>query len=137
MLNTLILLVFVESAVAGGTGIRCDFPGEDQGETPIRVHLEPRPSLKDQPGLFRVMMEMNGRVLLKATAQPILATADRDVMFRGVQSGNTRYILGLRDDGWAAFHVQTGAGADGGADAETRTGACRGYEPHINRWLPR
>ena len=84
MLNALILFVLVETAT-GGTAINCDFPGEDVAQKPIHVVLEPRPSLKDRPGLFRVRMLMNGRISLTGAAQPIPTTDERDVLIRGAQ----------------------------------------------------
>ena len=68
MVNALILLVFIEFLANEGTAIRCEFPSPDMTEAPIRVLLEPRPSLKDQPGLYRVMMRMDNGTALKALA---------------------------------------------------------------------
>ena len=105
-------------------------------EAPIRVLLEPKPSLKDQPGLYRVMMRMDGGIALKALAQPIPGTEDRDVMIRGRQGKVAMFTIGLRDDGAAAFNIQKRVRTDADVVKQTRTGACRGHELHINRWLP-
>ena len=136
MVNALILLGFVEFFASEGTAIRCEFPSQDMTEAPIRVLLEPRPSLKDQPGLYRVMMRMDNGTALKALAQPITGTEDRDVMIRVRQGENAMFTIGLRDDGAAAFNIQKRVRSDDGVLKQTRTGACRGHEMHINRWLP-
>jgi hypothetical protein len=116
--------------------IHCTFPSEDVAKRAIEVTLEPKPSLKDQPGLWRVMMEMNGRLSLKASAQPITGTFERDVLIRGVTSRKSTYIIGLRDDGTAALNMATAVTGSGEPRKELRSGQCRGYETHINRWLP-
>ena len=132
-MNLLILLAFSGTILEESTSIQCDFPGEHTAERTIQVRLEPRPSLKDQPELFRVIMEMNGVISLRGTAQPIRATKERDVMIRGLRGTDASYTLGLREDGQAAIHVRTARDGDDGA--LTRTGACEGYEAHIERWL--
>lgn len=137
MLNTLILLMFVESFGAMQTeAISCDFPGLDVAERSIHVVLAPRPSLKDQPGLYRVMMEMNGQVTLRAAARPIHSTDDRDVLIRSVVGQRSVYSIGLRDDGKAALNMQTRRSGETEIDKSTRIGECYGYERFINRWLP-
>jgi hypothetical protein len=136
MLNALILFVFVESAATENGTIRCEFPGKEGNEKPIHVVLEPNPSLKDQPGLYRVMMELNGRPSLRALAQPITTTAERDVMIRGLHGETTLYTVGLRDDGTAALNLKFGRSRDELENKLTRTGECRGFEAHLNRWLP-
>lgn len=136
MLNAFILFVLVETAAVGGTAINCDFPGESVAQKPIRVVLEPRPSLKDQPGLFRVVMQMNGRISLAGIAQPILTTDARDIMISGSEGQTSLYTVGLSDDGTAAFNVQTRRDDGGRVNRLTRIGACHGFESHINRWLP-
>ena len=136
MVNALILLVFIEFLASEGTAIRCEFPSPDMTEAPIRVLLEPKPSLKDQPGLYRVMMRMDGGTAMKALAQPITGTEDRDVMIRGRQGKAAMFTIGLRDDGAAAFNIQKRVRTDADVVKQTRTGACYGHEMHINRWLP-
>lgn len=136
MVNALILLVFIEFLANEGTAIRCEFPSPDMTEAPIRVLLEPSPSLKDQPGLYRVMMRMDNGTALKALAQPITGTEDRDVMIRVRQGERAMFTIGLRDDGAAAFNIQKRVRSDDSVLKQTRTGACRGHEMHINRWLP-
>ena len=136
MLNTLILMAFVETIASQGSAIHCEFPGKEAAQKPIHVVLEPRPSLKDQPGLFRVVMEMNGRMSLKAAAQPILSTGERDVLIRGTTRRNSMYTIGLRDDGKAALNMQTRQAGDSETLKSTRIGACRGYMPYLERWLP-
>ena len=136
MLNALITLVFVESIAVESGAIRCEFPGKEGNERPIHVVLEPNPSLKDRPGLYRVMMELNGRPSLRALAQPIATTAERDVMIRGQHGETTLYTVGLRDDGTAALNLKFGRSRDELENRLTRTGECRGFEAYLNRWLP-
>lgn len=137
MLNTLIVLALMESAATEGSAIRCEFPGRDMAQTPMYVLLKPKPSLKDQPGLFRVMMHVEGRSPLKAIAQPIPGTDERDVLIRGTLGHSAKYTVGIRDDGSAAFNMQTRKSDDGSVNKQTWIGKCRGIETYINRWLPR
>ena len=137
MLNALILTVFVETfAPMGSTAIHCDFPGRDAAETSIHVTLDPQPSLKDQPGLYRVTMGLNGRMSLKASAQPIHSTEDRDILIRGITARKSMYTIGLRDDGVAALNMQTKRAGDDEVSKATRIGACRNFEAQLDRWLP-
>ena len=137
LLNALILTVFVDfTGQMGSTAIHCDFPGATPEDKPIRVVLDPHPSLKDQPGLYRVMMDLNGLVSLKAAAQPIQTTEDRDILIRGARGKAATFTIGLRDDGRAAFNMQTRGAEDANVKKSTRIGACRGYEAHLNKWLP-
>lgn len=136
MLGTLILLAFVETAATGEAAIRCEFPGADSAQKTIRVVLEPRPSLKDQPGLFRVMMKMNEEISFRALARPIDGTEERDIMIRGRVGRAATYTLGFREDGTAALNMQTREAGEETASEATRIGACRGYETHMRRWLP-
>lgn len=137
MLNALVLTVFVETVgMMGSDAIQCDFPGQNPAEKSIRVVLDPRPSLKDQPGLFRVMMDLNGRVSVKASAQPIQSTDDRDVLIRGITKRKSMYTIGLRDDGKAALNMQMRQAGAEDVSKSTRLGECRGHEAHLERWLP-
>lgn len=116
--------------------IYCRFPGEEVASRTIEVVLEPRPSLKDQPGLWRVIMEMNGKMSMRASAKPIASTAERDVLIRGVSKRKSTYIIGLRDDGSAALNMNTRRVGGDEFRKTTRAGKCFGHEDYINRWLP-
>lgn len=136
MLNALILVAFVETFGTGPTAIKCDFPGEAMTQKPIQIVLEPRPSLKDRPGLFRVAMVLNGQTSMKALAQPIAGTDDRDIMIRGISRRKSTVTIGLRDDGAAALNMKTRKSGSDEVSQSTRLGECRDFETHINRWLP-
>lgn len=116
--------------------IQCHFPSVDAASQAIRVTLDPRPSLKDQPELWRVIMQMNGKLSVRASAQPIDGTRERDILIRGVTKRKSTYIIGLRDDGTAALNMATRMDGNGDPRKETRQGVCHGFEAHINRWLP-
>ena len=112
-------------AVGGAAPIACTFRGESWQEPVVAVQLEPVPSLKDRPGLYRVMMHL-GAQKVRANAQPIDTTADQDVMIRAKAGAETYYTIGLREDGAAAMHVaHDGSG-------RTLTGQCQYHE----RWFP-
>ena len=130
---TALLLALSFNGYDGGTPITCDFPAEDAAGKSIRVVLEPRPSLKDQPGLYRVFMDFDGLVSVRAAAQPISATAERDILIRGITRKNAMYSIGLRDDGIAAFNIQPAEGDS--REKSTRLGECHGHKAHIDRWL--
>ena len=136
MLNALITLVFVESAAMQSGAIQCEFPGKEGNEKPIHVVLEPNPSLKDRPGLYRVMMELDGRSPLRGLAQPIVATAGRDIMIRGLHGNTKMYTVGLQEDGTAALNLKSGSSRKELETKMTRLGECRGFEAYLNRWLP-
>ena len=136
MLKALVLTSLVEAFSPGTTPIQCEFPGLDATEKPITVQLEPRPSLKDQPGLFRVIMDLNGRLSLRASAQPILSTEDRDILIRGITKKKSMYSLGIRDDGKAALNIQLRLAGANEVSKSTRVGQCQGMQAHIDRWLP-
>lgn len=129
MTKALIVSMIMEALASDTAAIKCEFPAESNTQKAISVTLEPRPSLKDQPGLFRVMMDLNGAVSVRAAAQPITSTDDRDVLVRGVTARKSIYTIGLREDGVAALNMKTKS-----ADT-TRVGACRNFETHFNRWL--
>ncbi len=130
---TALLLSLAVQGYGDTANFTCNFPSANGNEETIHVILEPRPSLKDQPGLFRVMMSFGDEGSLRAAAQPILATDDRDILIRGTTRRKSMYTIGLREDGTAAFNLQQlGAGTE---DKTTRIGACRGHEAHIDRWL--
>ncbi|MDJ1008109.1 MAG: hypothetical protein QNJ13_09835 [Paracoccaceae bacterium] len=115
-------------AMAGGDGIACTFSGDDRADPVLTVTLEPVPSLKDRPGLYRVMMVVEG-AKVRANAQPIAATVEPDVMIRAKAGAETYYTIGLREDGAAALHVaHSGAG-------RTLTGRCQRHEPWFPGWL--
>lgn len=133
---TLLVAMIMQIETLGQSGpIHCDFPSPDGGASMIYVELEPRPSLKDQPGLYRVAMTLNGQGPLHASAKPIVSTLDRDVLIQGRTKRHHTYSLGLRDDGKAALNI-----SKPGASAEevvktTRIGDCHGHSVHLQKWL--
>jgi hypothetical protein len=135
MLETIIVIAMLQSVEGLPKGIHCDFPAAGNGGKPMRVVLDPLPSLKDQPGLYRVMMEIEGKLTLKAAVQPIPSTKDRDVLIRAKIPREAVVTLGMRADGAAALTMST-PGAQATKAQSTRIGACKGAEHHINRWLP-
>lgn len=86
--------------------------------------------------MFRVMMMMNDRLSLKAAAQPILSTEDRDILIRGTTRRKSMYTIGIRDDGNAALNMQTRDARTNDVSKSTRVGTCHGHETVIERWLP-
>ena len=116
--------------------IQCSFPAADADQRTITVQVEPRPSLKDQPGLFRVIMAMNERQHMRASARPIAATDDRDIMIRAITPKKNMYTIGLRDDGKAALNIQKPNPTTSEPDSSTRFGYCTNFEDHINLWAP-
>ena len=130
---TALLLATTINGYGIGTPITCNFPAETPGGKAINVVLDPRPSLKDQPGLYRVFMDFDGIVSVRAAAQPISTTDERDILIRGMTHRNAMYSIGLRDDGVAAFNIQPLDTETG--KKSTRLGECRGHEAHIDRWL--
>jgi hypothetical protein len=135
MLKAMILTLIVDTLGMGSDDIKCNFPGNESTDKPIQVVLNPRPSLKDQPGLFRVIMEMNGAMSVRAAAQPIDSTTDRDIIIRGRTAGKSIYTIGLRDDGNAALNMKTRRADDPDVHEATRVGTCRNYQEYIDRWL--
>ena len=133
---TLLVAMIMQTISLGPDGpIHCDFPSTDGASALISVELEPRPSLKDQPGLYRVAMKLNGQGPLRASAKPIASTQDRDVLIQGRTKRHHTYSLGLRDDGKAALNIsRPGASADE-VIKTTRIGDCHGHKAHIQRWL--
>lgn len=129
MLNAMIVALVMDVVAPATTQIHCEFPGKTVTQKPIHVVLDPRPSLKDQPGLFRVMMDLNGAFSVRGAAQPITSTEDRDILVRGITSKKSVYTIGLREDGVAALSMQTKRATN------TRVGACRNFESHFDRWL--
>lgn len=135
---TLLVAMMMQTITTGPDGpIYCDFPSTDGTSKLIYVELEARPSLKDQPGLYRVAMKLNGQGPLRASATPITTTQDRDVLIQGRSKRHYTYSLGLRDDGKAALNIsKPGASADE-VIKTTRVGDCRGHSVHMQRWLPK
>ena len=133
MLTALLLSLAVDGADSAAS-ITCMFPSQTSEQKPIHIALEPRPSLKDQPGLYRVMMDFDGHLTVRAAAQPILATSDPDILIRGITAKKNMYSIGLRADGTAAFNIQR-SNEEKLVDKRTRIGECRGHETYIDRWL--
>lgn len=133
MLNALIFISFLTGA-ASGDDFRCLFPGTETSEKPIEVTVRPHPSLKDRPGLFRVTMDLNGLVEVKAHAQPV--NGEADVLIQGRLGPTATYTLGLRTDGLAALNLKTATAGAEPRNRLTRAGECRGFRTIIDRWLP-
>lgn len=113
-------------SISGDAPISCTMTARDLDEPlTIAVTLDPVPSLKDKPGLYRVMMGI-GETKLTANAQPMTDTAEEDILFQAKAGSETLYTLGLRRDGAAAMYV-----AQKGANV-TLTGRCQRHE----RWFP-
>ena len=116
-------------SMSGDAPISCAMTARDTDQPiTISVTLEPVPSLKDRPGLYRVMMGI-GDTKLTANAQPMTDTTEDDVMFRAKAGSETSYTLGLRRDGAAAMYV-----ARQGANV-TLTGHCQRHERWFHGWL--
>ena len=135
MLETIIVIAMLQSVEGLPTGIHCEFPAAETNGKAMRVVLDPMPSLKDQPGLYRVMMEIEGKMTLKAAVQPIQSTAERDVIVMAKSTKSAVVTLGMREDGAAAMTMRL-AGQQTAETQSTRIGACFGAEHHINLWLP-
>ena len=135
MLETIVVIAMLQSVESLPQGIHCQFSAPPEGGKTVSVVLDPMPSLKDQPGLYRVMMEIEGKMTLKAAVQPITSTDDRDVLIRAKSEQAAVVTLGMRADGVAALTMST-PGATTETRQSTRIGACNGAEHHINRWLP-
>lgn len=123
-----LLALLTTLAIGGGGEIACTFAGETLRDPVVSVRLEPVPSLKDRPGLYRVMFELGG-ARVRANAQPIDATKAADVMIRARAGAETFYTIGLRADGAAALNV-TRDGA-----ARMLIGRCEDHEPWVRGWL--
>lgn len=135
MLTLLVAMIMQTISLGDGGPIHCDFPSTDGAPPLIYVKLEPRPSLKDQPGLFRVAMTLNGQGPLRASAKPIATTQDRDVLIQGRTKRLHTYSLGLRDDGKAALNISKPSASPDEVIKTTRVGNCLGHRPHLERWL--
>lgn len=136
MLGAMLFSVMLSGVEAETRSITCEFPGRDSAEKRIIVTLEPRPSLKDQPGKFRVIMDLNERVTVRAAAAPITSTEERDILIRGITRKKSMYTIGLRDDGAAALNMQTKKAGAEEVTKSTRTGTCRGFDALLEKWLP-
>ncbi len=131
MWETALLVMTLQTVEIGPSGFRCNFPAVDADQKVITLTLKDRPSLKDQPGLYRVELKMNGSEKFLATAQPITTTEERDALV--LVRMNTKAVLtvGFRDDGKAAMSLRKNATGE----AVTRVGSCRGFEQPLSRWL--
>jgi len=114
-------------ALGGEPEIACTFKGDTMDEPVVSVTLEPVPSLKDRPGLHRVMMKVDD-AKVRANAQPIDATVETDVMIRARTRSDTLLTIGLREDGVAAIHVV------GGETELTLHGRCEQHEEWFPLW---
>jgi len=131
MWETALLVMMLQTIDAGPSGFSCDFPAANAAEKGITLTLNDRPSLKDQPGLYRVEMRMNGDDKVLATAQPITTTDERDALVLARPHGEAVVTVGFREDGKAALSLR----ASPSAEAQTMIGTCRGFEGPLNRWL--
>ena len=131
MWETALLVMALQSIDAAQTGFSCNFPADSAEDRGVTLMLDDRPSLIDQPGLFRVELRMNGDETLRATAQPIETTGGRDALVVARPKTDTVLTVGFRDDGKAALSLRdrvTGS-------EQTMVGTCRGFEGPLNRWL--
>ncbi len=129
----LILLAMIETTGFGDPKMHCTFPPDRPGDKAIEIVMQGRPSLKDLPGLYRVELKVNGNGM-KAAAQPILGTEEKDVLVRAATNETTFYAIGFDDRGLAALNV---VWAEAGRNPETqmtRTGHCRNFERYIQTW---
>lgn len=133
MLTALIATALIESATLAPRPMACAFPAKAPDQDHIEIEMTARPSLKDLPGLFRVRMSIDGRAL-RASAQPIGATKDRDVLIRATRSGTVHYALGVDERGLAALNVVLQGETGDAASQTTRIGRCRGHERYIRNW---
>ena len=131
MWETALLVMTLQTMDMGPNGFSCDFPAVDADQQGITLTLNDRPSLKDQPGLFRVEVKMDGHETLLATAQPITTTAERDALVLAHTKAKSVLTVGFREDGKAALSLRESATGE----AETWIGSCRGFEGPLNRWL--
>lgn len=122
------LFAILTSFALGGHAISCTFAGETPAEPVLAVTMEPVPSLKDRPGLYRVILSL-GDGSVRGNAQPIASQESDAVMIRAKNGASSYYTIGLRRDGMAAMHVSEG-------DARvTLTGRCQHHEPWVAGWL--
>ncbi len=134
MITALIATALIETFTPGPKPMACIFPASAQHERPIELRLTARPSLKDSPGLYRVEFDLGGSLRLFGAAQPMTATAGRDIIVRAVQDQTRFYTVGIDDQGAAALNVQDTASTAESARAQTRTGSCRNYQRYIDTW---
>ena len=139
-ITALLVAGFIDLAMGPAKPIVCDFRPAEPGATPLSVMMTPVPSLKDKRAVWRVKMELTapqstGTMRVRAAAKPIDKTSARDVLIRGISRSQTRFTVGLRDDGMAALSIVRPATDSRAQTEETRVGHCQNYQPHIGRWL--
>ena len=135
VLQALLLATAMINSTGDGKPITCSFPALDNVKRAITVNVDPKPSLKDQPEQFRVLMNMNQNGALPAAAAPIASTQARDVMIRAFSDADRVYTIGLRDDGRAALNIQTVGETGTGSNTETWFGFCVNAKVYIDQWL--
>ena len=131
MLGALIVTTLLEGFGLGQRPLDCSFPPPEPAHSPITLTVTARPSLKDLPGLFRAEMEVNDKISLIATAQPLIGEDTRGAIVRAKANETTHYVLGFDDAGRAALNVTW---AEDPPRQMTRTGHCRNFERYIRRW---
>ena len=136
----LMIAGFLDLATGPAKPIVCDFRPDQPGAAILSVRMTPVPSLKDRREVWRVKMELSaaattGRMRVRASAKPIEQTEERDVLIRGVSRSQTRFTLGLRDDGVAALSIIQPATDTTAQTEETRVGTCSNVEDHLGQWL--
>ncbi len=129
----LVLLAMIETAGLQEPVMRCAFPALEEGHDPIEIVMKGRPSLKDLPGLYRVEMEINGTGI-RAEAQPIIGTKERDVLVRANTGTATFYAVGVNERGTAALNVVWPETDEAPERRMTRAGQCWNYERYIQTW---
>lgn len=134
MLVSLILTSLIETLPVGPAPMACSFHSEDPATASVEIVLKGRPSLKDLPGLFRVEMDVDDRTGLRAAAQPIEATAGRDVLIRAKRGDRIVYALGIDEGGDAALNIVWGSIGEKPERRATMKGSCRNHEAYIRTW---
>lgn len=120
----------------------CDFPARSADQNPLAVEVRARPSLKDQPGLYRAMMDVSTEddlIQMRAAAQPLSSKKSRGVLVSGKApdraSGKAHFVIGVDDGGAAALSITYG---DQDPPLQlTRTGTCRNHARYLRRWAPK
>ncbi len=131
MLGALIVTTLLDGIGFGQRPLACSFPPPEPVQTPITLTVIDRPSLKDLPGLYRAEMDVNDKISLMATAQPLTAQGTRGAIVRAKVNETTYYVLGFDETGRAALNVTWD---ETPPRQMTRTGQCRNYERYIRRW---
>ena len=132
----LILTMLLETLGTEPRPLACTFPADRPDRSHLEVLVTARPSLKDLPGLYRVRMEVDGKLHISGAAQPLSSTEGRDVIVRATMDRQVYYTLGVDETGAAALNVMDTAVVDEEPAEVTRVGHCRNYQPYLRTWAP-